>query len=237
LKGRRIGVLRAPYAGYSEHVDRVYESVLPAFRDLGAELIDPAVIETATRLRFDGDKLEMTVMQYEFKAGLEAYLGTRARGPKTLADLIRFNEEHAEDEMPYFRQEIFEAAERRGGLDDPEYVEARSTIQRWARQEGIDAALRAHRLDAFIAPARSPAFVIDPITGDRNLGGCTQMAAVAGYPIVTVPMGVVFDALPVGLAFFSGPGTEGALLAMAYAFEQHVQARRTPRFLPTLDLP
>ncbi|HYL09071.1 MAG TPA: amidase [Candidatus Udaeobacter sp.] len=238
LKDRRIGVLREPYTGYSEHVDRVYDSVLPALRDLGAELIDPAVLETASKLRAEGRELETTLMQFEFKAGIEAYLSAReGRGPRTLADLIRFNEENAQAEMPYFGQEIFEAAQKRGDLEDSEYIKARTTIQRWARDEGIDATLARHRLDALIAPARPPSFVIDLINGDRNLGGCTQMAAVAGYPIITVPMGAVFDALPVGLAFFSGPGTEGLLLAMGYAFEQYVQARVTPRFLPTLDLP
>ena len=237
LEGRRIGVLREPYTGYSEHTDRIYESALPAFRDLGAELVDPAELETAPKLRGDGRELETLVMQYEFKAGLAAYLRTRpGDGPKTLADVIRFNEDHAAEEMPYFQQEIFEAAEKRGGLDSKEYLDARDAIQRWAREEGIDATLARHRLDALIAPARSPAWTIDPISGDRVLGGCTQPAAVAGYPIVRVPMGTVFGALPVGLAIFSERGREAELLGMAFAFEQHVQARITPRFLTTLEL-
>jgi amidase len=237
LKGRRIGALRAPYTGNSEHADQVYDSTLGAFRDLGAELVDPAVIETAMQLRTDGRELEAVAMQHEFKADIEAYLATRPRGPRTLTDLVRFNEEHAREEMPYFRQETFEAAEKRSGLDDPEYVKARTTIQRWAREEGIDATLEKLRLDALIAPARGPAWVIDLLTGDRVLGGATQAAAVAGYPIITVPMGTTFDALPVGLAFFSRAGSEANLLAMAYAFEQYLQARRSPRFLPTLELP
>ena len=237
LRGRRIGVLRAPYTGNSEHADQVFDAVLGAFRDLGAELVDPSVVETAMQLRTDGRELETLAMQHEFKAGIEAYLSTRQRGPRTLADLVRFNEEHAREEMPYFRQETFEAAHTRGGLDDPEYVKARTTIQRWAREEGIDATLDKLRLDALIAPARGPAWVIDLLTGDRVLGGATQAAAVAGYPIITVPMGMTFDALPLGLALFSRAGGEADLLAMAYAFEQHVEARRAPRFLPTLDLP
>jgi amidase len=236
LKGRRIGVLREPFTGNSEHADGVFESSLDVFRDLGAELVDPAVIETAQRLR-DERELETVALQYEFKAGIEAYLATRRGAPRTLADLIRFNEEHASEEMPYFRQETFEAAARRGGLDDPEYVKARATIRRWARDEGIDATLARHRLDALIAPARGPAWVIDLLSGDRAVGGATQPAAVAGYPIVTVPMGMTFDALPVGLAFFSGARSDGALLAMAYAFERCVQARRAPAFLSTLELP
>lgn len=237
LKGRRIGVLREPYTGYSEHADKIYESALSAFRELGAELVDPAALETAPKLRGDGRELETLVMQHEFKAGLAAYLLTRpGPGLKTLADVIRFNEEHADQEMPYFRQEIFEAAEKRAGLDSRDYLDARETIQRWAREEGIDATLARHRLDALIAPARSPAWTIDPISGDRVLGGCTQPAAVAGYPIITVPMGTVFGALPVGLAMFSGRGREADLLGLAFAFEHHVQARSQPRFLPTLEL-
>ena len=236
LKGRRIGVLREPFTGYSEHADRVFDSVRSAFRDLGAALVDPAVIETAMALRTDGRELETLAMQYELKAGIAAYLATRPRGPRTLSDLIRFNDEHAGEEMPFFRQETFEAANKRGGLDDPEYVRARSTIEQLARREGIDATLNKHRLDALIAPARGPAWVIDPINGDRILGGATQAAAIAGYPIITVPMGMAFGALPVGLALFSGAGSEAELLAMAYAFEQWVQPYRAPRFLPTLEL-
>lgn len=238
LKRRRVGVVREPYTGYSEHADRIYESALLALRDLGAELIDPAALKSAPKLRGEGRELEDLVLQYEFKAGIQAYLKTRpAAGPKTLADLIRFNEVHAAEEMPYFRQEVFQAADKRGGLDSAEYVEARDTIQRWAREDGIDATLADHRLDALVAPARAPAWMIDPVNGDRVIGGCTQPAAVAGYPIVTVPMGMAFGALPVGLAFFSGRGREADLLGMAFAFEQYVKARRSPGFKPTLELP
>ena len=159
LKDRRIGVLREPFTGYSEHTDRVFDSMLGAFRDLGAELIDPAVIVTAKQLRTDGRELETLAMQYEFKAGLNAYLATRPGAPKTLTELIRFNEAHAAEEMPYFRQETFEATDKRGGLDDAEYVKARSTIDRWAGPEGIDATLEKHQLDALIAPARGPASI------------------------------------------------------------------------------
>lgn len=237
LRGRRLGVLREPYVGYSEHSDRVYETALRALRDLGAELIDPVVIPSTDQMRKERD-LEWLVMQYEFKAGVAKYLATRPGAEvQTLADLIRFNENHASEEMPYFRQETFEKAESRGGLDDPEYIEARDKIRRWARDEGIDAALGEHSLDALVAPGQAPAWVIDQVDGDRGLGGCTQPSAIAGYPIVTVPAGLVLDALPVGLALFSGPGNEALLLGMAYAFEQYTQARRSPRYLPTLKLP
>jgi amidase len=238
LRGRRLGVLRDPYMGYSEHADRVHESALAGLRDLGAVLVDPVELATTEAMRDDDRKIETRVLQYEFKAGINAYLAARPQvGPRTLADLIRFNAEHAHEEMPYFRQEIFEQAEARAGLHDSEYLEAATTARRLARDDGIDATLRAHSLDALVAPSRPPAWVIDPISGDRNTGGCTQPSAMAGYPIVTVPAGLAFGALPLGLAFFSGPGSEAMLLGMAYAFESATSARLLPRFLPTLALP
>jgi amidase len=238
LRGRRLGVLREPYTGYSEHADRVHESALLALRDLGAELVDPVEIATTEAMRADRGAVENLVLQYEFKAGINAYLAARpGSAPRSLADLIRFNEEHAAEEMPYFRQEIFEESEAKGGLDSEEYVRAVTRARRLSRQRGIDATLRKHRLDALVAPSRAPAWVVDPINGDRNPGGCTQPSAMAGYPIVTVPAGLAFEALPLGLAFFSRRGSEAALLGMAYAFEQLTHARRAPRFLPTLELP
>ncbi|TME19182.1 MAG: amidase [Chloroflexi bacterium] len=238
LRGRRLGVLRKPYSAYSEHTDRVYEESLAALRDLGAVLVDPIEIATAEAMQADKSRIEKTVFLYEFKSGIAAYLaGREGGGPRTLADLIRFNQEHAAEEMPYFQQELFEEAQEKGGLQEREYLDALAEAQRLSRAEGIDATLESHSLDALVAPSRPPAWVIDPVNGDRNIGGCTQPSAMAGYPIVTVPAGRAFDALPLGLAFFAGPGSEAALLGMAFAFEQLTKARRAPRFLSTLDLP
>jgi len=236
LRGRRLGVLREPYTGYSEHTDKVHESAKLGLRDLGAELIE-VEISTTGAMRADDRKVETTVLQHEFKAGIDSYLAGRPGiAPRSLADLIRFNQEHAAEEMPYFRQEIFEACQARSGLDSAEYHSALTASRRLSREGGIDATLERYRLDALVAPSRPPAWVIDQINGDRVIGGSTQPSAMAGYPIVTVPSGMAFDALPLGLAFFARPGSEALLLGLAYAFEQLTKARRAPRFLPTLDL-
>ena len=236
LRGRRLGVLREPFTGYSEHTDKVHEAALLGLRDLGAELIE-VEISTTKAMRADERKVETTVMQYEFKAGIDSYLAGRPGiEPRSLADLIRFNEEHAAEEMPYFRQEIFEACQARSGLDSADYLSALAESRRLSREDGIDATLDRHQLDALVAPSRPPAWVIDQLNGDRVIGGSTQPSAMAGYPMVTVPSGMAFDRLPLGLAFFARPGSEALLLGMAYAFEQLTKARRAPRFLPTLDL-
>ena len=233
LRKKRLGVLREPFNGYSEHTDRVYESALQALRDAGAVLVDvdfPTAKELRTSL------VERTILQHELKAGLNEYLRTRRGLPvKDLAGVIRWNRAHAADEMPYFRQEFFEQAQATRGLKAKAYLEARSTALRLARTEGIDRLLRTHRLAALVAPSGSPAWAIDQLDGDRFLGGSTQPAAVAGYPIITVPAGNAFG-LPIGLTLFAGAGSEARLLAMAYAFEQATNARRVPEFLPTLEL-
>jgi amidase len=236
LRGRRLGVLREPYTGYSEHTDKVHEAALVVLRDLGAELIEVEISTTAA-MRADERKVETSVLQHEFKAGIDSYLAGRPGvGPRSLADLIRFNQENAAEEMPYFRQEIFEACQARPGLDSAEYLTTLAASRRLSRADGIDATIDRHRLDALVAPSRPPAWVIDQLNGDRAIGGSTQPAAMAGYPILTVPSGMAFDVLPLGLAFFAKPGSEALLLGMAYAFEQLTKARRAPRFLPTLDL-
>ena len=138
--------------------------------------------------------------------------------------------------MPYFRQELFEESVKTRGLTTKAYRDAREKALRLARTEGIDGVLRKHRIAALVAPSGTPAGRIDELNGDKHLGGSTQPAAVAGYPVLTVPAGFAHD-LPLGLTFFAGAGSEARLLGFAFAFEQLTQARRTPRFLPALRLP
>jgi amidase len=230
LKGVRIGVLRHQ-AGFHEKVDSLFEQALTALRACGAVLVDPVEIPTAAKLAED----EQSVLLYEFKDGINRYLMTRqGKGPRTLADLIAYNEENAVREMPYFRQERFLEAQAKNPLSDPKYVEARDRIKRLAGVEGIDLTLAKDHLDVLIAPTMGPAWSTDLVNGDHFLGGgVTTPPAVAGYPHVTVPMGAV-TGLPVGLSFVGTAWSEGRLISYAYAFEQATHARRPPSFPATI---
>jgi amidase len=233
LRGRRIGVLRDTFTGYSEHTDRCYETALVALRDAGAVLVD---VEFPAAQELRASQHERTILLHELKAGLNAYLRTRkGLAVKNLAGVIRWNRAHAAEEMPYFRQEFFELAQATRGFTSKAYREARETALRLSRTDGIDRLIRKHRLAALLAPSGGPAGMIDEVGGDKFLGGSTQPSAVAGYPIITVPAGNAFG-LPLGVSFFAGAGSEARLLSLAFAFEQTVNARRVPEFLPTLRL-
>jgi len=230
LSGARIGVARQ-YFGFHPGVDAVLEEALEGMRRQGAELIDP--VDFSTRGTF-GDA-EYTVLLYEFKAGLNRYLADLGGDAKTrsLADIIRFNEENADREMPFFGQDIFVEAQTKGDLTSPDYLEALSTCRRATRDEGIDAVMDLHQLDAIVAPTGGPAWTTDLINGDHFLGGSSSLAAVSGYPNITVPAGFVHG-LPIGLSFFGRPWSEPRLLRHAFAFEQATRARRAPEFRTTL---
>jgi amidase len=177
------------------------------------------------------------VLLYEFKADLNAYLAElRPTAPvKTLAELIEFNEAHRDREMPYFEQELLQAAQAKGPLSSEEYLEALALTRRLTREEGIDRVMDEHRLDALIAPTGGPAWPTDLVNGDHFGGGSSTPAAVAGYPNVTVPAGYVYG-LPVGISFFGRAYSEPTLLKIAYAFEQATKLRRPPGYLATADL-
>jgi amidase len=180
---------------------------------------------------------EGLILQYEFKTDLAAYLATRPDSRvRTLADLIRFNEEHATTEMPYFRQELLEKSEARGPLTDAGYLQAVETCANFAR--GFAALFAEQRFDALVAPTNAPAWTIDLFDGDRHLGGSSQAAAVSGFPLITVPAGYIADLLPIGLTFMGPALSEPTLIKLAYAFEQANPVRRVPRYVPTtLNLP
>jgi amidase len=229
LRGARIGVARN-MAGYHDRVDALFEDALAAITDLGAEVIDPADVPHATDL----EDPELEVLLFEFKADLADYLATRSSGsPRTLADVIAFNEAHRDRELALFGQELFARAEAKGPLTDDAYRKALETSGRLAREEGLDAVMAEHRLHAIVAPTGAPAWLIDHLNGDHDVGGNSSPAAVAGYPSITVPMGVV-SGLPIGISFLGGPWTETALIGYAFAFEHATGHRRPPRFLRSI---
>ena len=226
LRGKRIGVARQTF-GKNSKIDAVIEPQLQVFKDGGANLID---VEFPTNGKF-GDA-EFDVLLYEFKADLNKYLAIRGGNHKSIADLIKFNEENQAKEMPFFGQEIFYMAEKKGDLNDRKYRLALQKTKLLTQGQGIDAVMNKNKLDAFIAPSGGVAWMTDLVNGDCGVfEGMTSIAAVAGYPSITVPAGFV-QGLPCGISFFGRAFSESTLISISYAFEQMTKARRTPIFLP-----
>ena len=227
LKGARIGVARKQYFGYSDAADRVVNQAIADMKAQGAIVVDPADIPTASKM----DGCEMDILLYEFKADLNAYLARLgASAPvKSLDELIAFDEREKAREMPFFGQELFISARKKGGLDSPPYKAALAKCRVLARTQGIDAVMTQHRLDAIVAPTGSPAWTTDVVNGDHFTGASSTPAAVAGYPSITVPAGQAFG-LPVGISFIGRAWSEPKLIAVAYAYEQATKQRRPPTF-------
>jgi amidase len=232
LKGARIGVLRFA-TGRSEGMDKLFEQALATLKAQGAVLIDIKEFKERDKM---GDA-EFLVLKTELKTDLNAYLATTPPAVKsrTLADVIAFDKEHAGRELGLFGQDTFEKAEATKGLDDPDYKTARATSLRIAAADGIDAMIAKDHLDALVCPTVAPAWKIDAANGDQfGSGGAGDLAAVAGYPHLTVPMGAVMG-LPVGLSMMGPAWSEARLLGFGYAYEQAAKARVTPHFLPSLE--
>ena len=229
LKGARLGIVRKSF-GFNDAVDKLLNDHIEAMKRMGAVIVDPTDIPTAGK--FDDSELE--VLLYEFKADLNAYLaGLGSKAPvKSLKDIIDFNEKHSDKEMPHFGQDLFIKAEAKGPLTEKAYLNALKQNHEMTREDGIDAVLRKHKLDALIAPTGGPAWPTDWINGDHFTGGYSSASAVAGYPHITVPAGYV-RGLPVGISFFASAWSEPTLIRLAYSFEQASKVRRPPRFLRT----
>jgi amidase len=234
LRGARIGVARKHYTGYHVETDKLLASAIDLMKQHGATIVDPADIATAGKT----DDSEFDLLLYEFKADLNAYLNQLE--PKvavhSLADVIAFNSRNASRELRYFGQEIMEQAQQKGPLTEKKYLDTLASNRRLMGAQGIDATMAKYKLDALIAPTQGPAGLIDLVNGDPGGGGSfTAPAAVAGYPHVTVPMGLV-RGLPVGLSFVGRAWSEAALLKLAYAFEQAAPARKKPAYAVTAEI-
>jgi len=232
LRGARIGVQRKSF-GFNDAVDKLLNDCIDIIKKRGATVVDPADIPTQGKL----DDSELEVLLYEFKADLNSYLASLGpRAPvKSLKEIIDFNEQYRDREMPYFGQDLFVKAQAKGPLTDKAYRDALAKNRRMSRKDGIDAVMDKNKLDALIAPTGGPAWTTDWANGDHFTGGYSTVSAVAGYPHITVPAGYVFG-LPVGISFFGRAWSEPTLIKFAYAFEQATKARRRPQFLPTAKL-
>jgi amidase len=226
LRDARLGIARRFFAENAP-LNRFLDRCITTLEKAGAIIVDPADLPPQDGL---GDS-EQTVLLYEFKSDLNAYLARMPEGMKvrSLEELIRFNDAQAAREMPIFDQELFHQAQAKGGLGDAAYHKARETCLAATRSGGIDAVLAKHKLDAIVALTSGPAWLIDDINGDSDTGGCSSPAAIAGYPHITVPAGL-YRGLPIGLSFFGTAFSEPVLLRLASGFEQVAKGRVTPKF-------
>jgi amidase len=226
LKGKRIGVWKRSM-GFSDAVDTLMKRSIAYMKSEGAEIIE---VKLPPSSRYEDASFD--VMLYEFRDGLNKYLAGLENAPaRTLAGLIEFNKKDTL-ELRYFDQKLFEMAEKKGDISNPEYKKALEKMLKATREDGIDKLMDSCRLDAIIAPTGSPAWKTDLVLGDHFVGGSSSPAAISGYPAITVPMGFV-NGLPVGITFFGKAWSEGPLLSIAYSYEQGTRHRKAPKYLVT----
>lgn len=237
LAGKRIGVPRKRFWGYSSHADEAAERAVALLAAEGATIVDDTDLDALTDT--DGED-ELLVVLAELRASLSQYLATRpGNGPRSLADVVDFNRRHADTELAHFGQSLFEQSLAGPDVSSREYAEARARCLEHARDEGIDAVLRRHELDALCTPSYPPACPIDLVNPESHPGSCTGPSAMAGYPLLTVPSGMAgatADGLPVAVSFWGTAGSEATLVEVAHGYET-ARDRTTgplpsPRFAP-----
>ena len=235
LNGARIGVLRFA-KGSNPDIHRTFNVAVKDIEAAGGIIVE--INDFDMKIKDYGRK-SRAVLDFEFKATLNEYLEDAAPGlpVKSLSDLIDFNQEHADIELALFDQSIFKKANEKNGLDYPEYLAARSDIIRATGVDGIDALMSENNVDILVAPSGPIAPRVDPINGDvwPDWAGAGNMAAVSGYPHLTVPMGEIHG-LPIGLSFIGGKGEDAKVLSYGYAYEQKTNHLVTPQYLRSADV-
>jgi amidase len=227
LKGKRIGLLKNEM-GFSIKVDTLIRQAVAFIKTQGAE-----IVEIVGPKESGYGAASYQVLLYEFKDGLNKYFASLGNNApvRNLKELIEFNKKDSL-ELRYFDQKIFEKAEKIGNLESPEYRNFLKQMLKATREDGIDKIMNANKLDALMGPTGSPAWKTDLILGDHFVGGSSSLAAISGYPAITVPIGFV-DNLPVDVTFFGRTWSEPVLIEIAYAYEQGTKHRKAPKFLVT----
>lgn len=230
LAGKRIGVPRTTYWGYSPHADAAAERALTLLAAEGATIVD----DTDLPALADGvGEDELLVLLAEFRSGVEGYLATRTGDvPRTLQDIVDFNRAHAETELAHFGQSLFEKALAGPRAGSTEHLGARSRGVDATRSGGIDQVLHQHGLDALLTPSYPPAHPIDLVNAETFAGACSSPAAIAGYPLVTVPSELAAG-LPVAVSFWGTARSEGSLIEIAHGYEVARDRSSGPLAAPT----
>ncbi len=230
LAGKRIGVPRASYWGYSPHADAAAERAVALLAAQGATIVDNTDLTTFADSLWED---ELLVLLAELRSGLVEYLGTRPGDvPRSLDEVVDYNRRHADTELAWFGQSLFEKALAGPAEGSPEYVEARARCVAAAREQGIDNVLREHELDALVTPSYAPASPIDLVNSEHFPGSCTGPTAMAGYPLLTVPTELAAG-LPVAVSFWGAAGSEATLVEVAHGYELARDASTGPLPAPT----
>jgi amidase len=230
LQGKKIGVEKSFLKGH-EAIDALFQKALQDMKEQGATIVEVDLIQPLKKL----EGLEFEVLKYEFKDGLNKYLGKANATVKSLQDVIDFNLKNEAKAMPFFKQEILQSSQDKADLKSKDYIDTLNKLRTTTRN-AIDGLLKEHGLTAICGPTNGPSWRIDLINGDSFTGyGMYSPAAVAGYPSITVPMGMALG-LPIGVSFLGGAYQEPALIEVAYAYEQASKKRDAPMFKASFDI-